>query len=144
MDGRPVTAVEVSAPAFLLEAAGAPTSLAVWTCWRYHPTDPYAVTLAFKESRNDTDEVPWLFARDLLHTGLSARTTEGADVVVWPQQSMVLLRFTSPDGTMVIQVNRTVVEEFLGRTYAWVPRGDEDQFLNVDAGLRRLLTEAEG
>ena len=70
---------------------------------RYCATDPYAVRAVFS---GDGMEVEWVFARDLLRTGLTSPVGEG-DVHVWPSwgtgRELLMISLTSPDGQAVLE-----------------------------------------
>src|SRR3954471_9119529 len=106
---------------------------------RYCATDPYAVRAVFS---GDGMEVEWVFARDLLRSGLTSPVGEG-DVHVWPSwgtgRELLMISLTSPDGQAVLEAGAHDVRSFLDRTTAVVPEGDESQHLDLDAALARLL-----
>ncbi len=106
---------------------------------RYSSTDPYAVRAVFS---GDGVEVEWVFARDLLRTGLASPVGDG-DVHVWPSwgtgRELLMISLTSPDGQAVLEATAEDVRSFLDRTAAVVPDGDESSHLDLDAALARLL-----
>ena len=106
---------------------------------RYSATDPYAVRAVFS---GDGMEVEWVFARDLLRQGLGNPTGDG-DVHVWPSwgtgRELLMISLTSPDGQAVLEASADDVRNFLDRTTAVVPDGQESDFLDLDAALSRLL-----
>ena len=106
---------------------------------RYSATDPYAVRAVFS---GDGMEVEWVFARDLLRTGLVCPTGDG-DVHVWPSwgtgRELLMISLTSPDGQAVLEAGADDVRRFLDRTAAVVPDGEESCHLNLDSELARLL-----
>src|SRR4029078_8578636 len=83
---------------------------------RYCATDPYAVRAVFS---GDGMEVEWVFARDLLRTGLTTPVGDGA-VHVWPswgtRRALLMLSLTSPDGQAVREATAEDVRRFLDRT----------------------------
>ncbi len=107
---------------------------------RYSAADPYAVRAVFS---GDGMEVEWVFARDLLRTGLSSPVGDG-DVHVWPSwgtgRELVMISLTSPDGQAVLEASAEDVRTFLDRTAAVVPDGEESLYLDLDAAVARLLT----
>ncbi len=117
-------------------------TLPVRSSLRYDPADPYAVHVLFHPDGVTVDPVGWSFARDLLVAGLSEATGIG-DVRVWPWSTprgdLVALALSSPDGNALFEVSRSVLVRFLRRTFAVVPRGEESQYLDVDAAIARLL-----
>ena len=106
---------------------------------RYSAADPYAVRAVFS---GDGMEVEWVFARDLLRTGLSTPIGDG-DVHVWPSwgtgRELVMISLTSPDGQAVLEAGADDVRTFLDRTAAVVPDGEESLYLDLDAAVARLL-----
>ncbi len=107
---------------------------------RYSAADPYAVRAVFS---GDGMEVEWVFARDLLRTGLSTPIGDG-DVHVWPSwgtgRELVMISLTSPDGQAVLEASADDVRTFLDRTAVVVPDGEESLYLDLDAAVARLLT----
>jgi hypothetical protein len=106
---------------------------------RYSAVDPYAVRAVFS---GDGMEVEWVFARELLRTGLASPVGDG-DVHVWPSwgtgRELLMISLTSPDGQAVLEATADDVRAFLDRTAAVVPDGDESAYLDLDAALARLL-----
>jgi hypothetical protein len=106
---------------------------------RYSTTDPYAVRAVFS---GDGMEVEWVFARELLRSGLTAPIGDG-DVHVWPSwgtgRELLMISLTSPDGQAVLEAAAEDVRTFLDRTAAVVPDGQESTHLDLDAALARLL-----
>jgi hypothetical protein len=118
------------------------TVLPVRASLRYDPDDPYAVNVLFHAESAAGEPVSWSFARELLVTGLEESAGIG-DVQVWPWASsrgdFVALALSSPDGTALFEVPRSILVRFLRRTYVAVPRGRESDHLDVDAAVNRLL-----
>src|SRR3954470_23236085 len=106
---------------------------------RYSASDPYAVRAVFS---GDGMEVEWVFARDLLRSGLTSPVGEG-DVHVWPSwgtgPELLMISLPSPDGQAVLEAGAQDVRAFLDRTTAVVREGDESEHLDLDAALARLL-----
>src|SRR5215470_4598559 len=109
---------------------------------RYHLVDPYAVHVTFRTGPGDEGQIEWLFARQLLGTGLVMPAGEG-DVRIWPSadyaEGPVYLELSSPSGQALFEAPRGKLVEFLFRAYELVPPGDESAFLNLDAELDLLL-----
>jgi hypothetical protein len=93
----------------------------------YNTHDPLAITLVF-----DTDgerPVRWIFSRELLAEGMTARAGEG-DVVLWPmldqdgEPSAFCVQVGSTR-TAVFEIPAEPVAEWLARTYDMVPQGAE-------------------
>ncbi|MEV6832856.1 SsgA family sporulation/cell division regulator [Amycolatopsis sp. NPDC051102] len=105
--------------------------------WEYATTDPWAITLHL-------DGQHWIFARDLLRTGLAEPAGDG-DVHVMPDTGghagllNILLR--SPSGTARLPVARDTVTSLLDAAYALVPDGQEARTVDWDREWVRL---AEG
>jgi hypothetical protein len=107
--------------------------------------------------------VEWVLARDLLAAGL--RASEGiGDVRAWPSAAscdpaaagagagtgvgaaagsgILNIAMSSPFGQAQFETSARAVEEFLARTYAVVPAGQEPAYLDIDADLAELLSQA--
>jgi Streptomyces sporulation and cell division protein, SsgA len=108
----------------------------------YTCQDPYAVKMAFHVG---TDEpVEWTLARDLLAAALHSREGMG-DVQAWPSAApggVLNIAMTSPFGHAQFEAPAAAVDSFLQRTYRIVPVGDESLFLDFDAELTELLSQA--
>jgi len=127
------TAVELRLVVPDADAVSLPVAL------RYALTDPFAVTVAF---HGDDVSVEWVFARELLLTGLEHPCGDG-DVHVWPSwrsgQDLVLIALSSPDGRAVLEADATDLRTFLDATVALVPPGDEITHVDLDAAIAALL-----
>ncbi|WEV28806.1 SsgA family sporulation/cell division regulator [Streptomyces sp. 71268] len=123
--------------------ASAPGTRAIPARLRYEPTDPFAVRVSFPPAASlDGFEVEWAFGRDLLEEGLR-RPAGSGDVYVWPcSAERIVLEFRADEGMAMVQLNSADVREFLGRSYALVPVGEEGGYLDVDADLAALLRDA--
>ena len=120
----------------------------------YRCADPYAMRMAFHVG---TDEpVEWTLARDLIAAALHGREGIG-DVQAWPSAvsgdpaaaegtaagSRILnISMTSPFGHALFEVSARAIEAFLQRTYQLVPAGAESGYLDFDAELTELLSQA--
>jgi hypothetical protein len=106
----------------------------------YDPADPYAVHAVFRSS----DEVSWVFARELLEAGIDHPAGEG-DVRVWSitggegLPSIVYIELASPDGRALIEVPAGALAGFLAQTEAIVPSGTESSRLDIDETLEAIL-----
>ncbi|MEV0175499.1 SsgA family sporulation/cell division regulator [Streptomyces sp. NPDC050803] len=94
----------------------------------YDAQDPLAVTLVL-----DSDggrPVRWIFCRQLLTEGMTARAGEG-DVVLWPlldsdgEASSFCVRVGGGERTALFEIPAEPVREWLAGTFAMVPRGTE-------------------
>jgi hypothetical protein len=116
----------------------------------YTCQDPYAVRMAFHVG---TDEpVEWTLARDLLAAALHAREGIG-DVQAWPSAvpgdpadedgtGILNISMTSPFGHAQFEAPAAAVGSFLRRTFRIVPAGQESLFIDFDAELTQLLSQA--
>ena len=109
----------------------------------YSADDPYAVRMAFHVG---TDEpVEWIFARELLATGLACPAGEG-DVRVWPGspagREVLNIALSSPFGEAQFKAPVPATADFLRLTYELVAGGREDEFIDVDGELDELLLRA--
>ncbi|MFG2358793.1 SsgA family sporulation/cell division regulator [Streptomyces sp. NPDC048521] len=107
----------------------------------FHPRDPYAVTLIF--DAEGEQPVRWVFSRELLNEGLTARVGQG-DVAVWPEHgsdgaSTMWLQVGNARHNALFEIPALPVAQWLASTYALVPRGQETADVDWD-GLT-LLTE---
>lgn len=121
------------------------TAMPVRAVVRYDVQDPYAVQVAFHTGpadRDGGDVVEWTFARQLLTDGVAAPVGEG-DVQVWPSTTagapIVCLALSSPSGKALFEIPLPELVDFLGRTYAAVPTGQESAHVDVDAELALLI-----
>ncbi|MFD7921173.1 SsgA family sporulation/cell division regulator [Streptomyces sp. NPDC059740] len=123
--------------------ATAPGPQAVPAVLHYHPDDPFAVRISFPpEISLDGAEVDWIFARDLLASGLAAPAGQG-DVRVEPAgRSRTLMEFHVPDGVAMVQMRTEDLHCFLERSYQAVPAGQEDAHLHLDGDLTELFGAA--
>jgi hypothetical protein len=122
----------------------------------YNCADPYAVQVAFEVG---TDEpVTWMLARELLAAALHGSAGLG-DVRAWPsaascdpdaataggsaaERQILNITMSSPYGKAQFEVSAKAIEDFLQRTYQLVATGQESPFLNFDAELTELLSQA--
>jgi hypothetical protein len=116
----------------------------------YSCQDPYAVKIAFHVG---TDEpVEWTLARDLLAAALHSREGIG-DVQAWPSaasgdgmtgigRKVLNISMTSPFGHAQFEASAAAVGSFLAQTYQVVPDGHESGFMDFDAELTELLSQA--
>ncbi len=148
---------EVSAELSLALVGPERTLVPLTASLSYRCTDPYAVRMAFHVC---TDEpVEWTFARDLLSAALDSREGIG-DVRAWPSaascdpaagkaqegvaagHSTLNIAVSSPFGQAQFEMSARAMGEFLRRTYQVVPAGQESGYLDIDAELTELLSQA--
>lgn len=106
----------------------------------YRRSDPFAVTMTFITGEGD---LVWTFGRDLLVRGSVSPVGVG-DVHVAPAiglsgTAMVSIELSSPDGHLVLQARTTDVTEFISRSFAVVPDGEESDHFDVDALINQVL-----
>ena len=117
----------------------------------YGCSDPYAVRMAVDIG---TDKpVEWILARDLLAAALHGSEGLG-DVRAWPSaascdpdaatagQEILNIAMSSPYGQAQFEVSARTIERFLQRTYQLVATGQESSYLDFDAELTELLSQA--
>ena len=110
------------------------------TIMGYRRSDPYAVTMTFITGEGN---LTWTFGRDLLSRGISHPVGDG-DVRVAPAindagRAVVDIELSSPDGHLVLQARTAELSDFVGRTVALVPSGQESQHLDVDLLIGQML-----
>jgi hypothetical protein len=122
----------------------------------YRSADPYAVRMAFEVGADEP--VEWILARELLAAALHGSEGLG-DVRAWPsaascdpdtaavagsaaEQQILNIAMSSPYGQAQFEVSARAIEEFLQRTYQLVATGQESSYLNFDAELIELLSQA--
>ena len=106
----------------------------------YNPADPFAMTVIFRTAT----PVLWTFGRDLLFEGRYGPVGEG-DVRVWPEvdesgTSVVVVELTGHEGSVMVQVESRDLDLFVNDMLASVPRGQEQEQLNLDGELSAILS----
>ncbi len=104
----------------------------------YDAQDPFAVTMTFRTRHG---EVPWVFHRELLLSGISDPAGDG-DVRISPSidlegRAVVVIELHSNTGSFVAQARTPEIYRFVTRTLAMVPLGTES--IDVDAMIDTLL-----
>ncbi|WP_327067148.1 SsgA family sporulation/cell division regulator [Kitasatospora sp. NBC_01302] len=138
-------AVEQSVQAALILSSHCSTRLQVTL--RYRAADPLAVRLVFPgeysldevAAPSAADEVVWVFARQLLATGLDLPAGLG-DVHIRPSRgphTMVELR--APEGIALLRFEAGDLRRFLAASYRCVPEHQEGRHLDADRALAELL-----
>jgi hypothetical protein len=119
----------------------------------YSSQDPYAVRMSLHAGR--AEPVEWILSRDLLATALHAPQGIG-DVRAWPSaapaawaevadgtgEKILNIELGPPNGYARFEASAAGLGAFLARTYELVPDGQEAAFLNLDAELAELLSQA--
>ncbi|MFE9428613.1 SsgA family sporulation/cell division regulator [Kitasatospora sp. NPDC006697] len=130
----------------LLEVVGAGgLTVPVPATLAYRSAEPYAVRLELSVGAGEP--VRWVFARELLRTGLRRAVGDG-DVSVRPGTGeladRVVLTLVGEDSTGRLRVGRADLRRFLRRTEELVPAGREHEHLDLDALIGRLLAGPTG
>ncbi|MFJ9443856.1 SsgA family sporulation/cell division regulator [Kitasatospora sp. NPDC101235] len=113
----------------------------------YLPEDPLAVRMAFPAEfslddpaeHRGSEDIVWIFARQLLSAGIELPAGVG-DVHVRPavgRRTMIELR--APEGTALLQFDTADLRRFLWRSRLLVPEGEEHLHLDADRALAQLL-----
>ncbi|MFC9251867.1 SsgA family sporulation/cell division regulator [Amycolatopsis thailandensis] len=106
---------------------------------RYDTRDPFAVTARFGRQPGETI---WLFSRELLAEGLIEPAGE-ADVRIGPCTRTLLwvkIELRAPSGEASFVVRSDELSDFLDCTYAMVPPGEEQLWIDFDFELHRLVS----
>jgi Streptomyces sporulation and cell division protein, SsgA len=112
---------------------------------RYSRQDPYAVRMSLDTYLDEP--VRWILSRDLLTAALHAPEGIG-DVRAWPSaepgagEKVLNIELGPPSGSARFEVSAAEIGAFLAQTYELVPAGQESGYLNLDAGLAELLSQA--
>jgi len=126
---------------------------------RYRADDPLAVRMVFPAEyaldpadpddpddgpsdalpEHSADGVEWVFARQLLASGLDLPSGEG-DVHVRPASGgRTAVELRSPEGVALLRFDRVELRRFLWHSYLVVPEGQELRHLDCDRALAELL-----
>jgi hypothetical protein len=108
----------------------------------WHHDDPLAVVLTLT-SQPDHPSLPqgeWVILRDFLRYGLEELTGDG-EVRMRPDRSLdrIWFELERPGRAACVSVARPLVADFLDRTDAVIPAGEERSAEAIDALLARLL-----
>ena len=108
----------------------------------WQPADPLAVELLLT-AQPDHPALPrgrWVVLRDFLRYGCDEPTGDG-EVRIRPDElrDRVWLELARPGRAACVSLPRAVVRDFLARTEASVPSGEERPEPAIDALLARLL-----
>jgi hypothetical protein len=116
------------------------TGAEIPTRFRYDAAEPFAVRLTFHAGA--PEEAAWVFARELLASGLRGPAGKG-DVRVRPSYcpdrgAVIRLALDSPHGSATLEAVAAEVERWLQRTFALVPAGAEVSSFPSDQELAHL------
>jgi hypothetical protein len=133
---------EVAASAILDDGRLSGRGLTTLLTFRWQSDDPLAVSLTIT-AEPDHPSLPrgeWVILRDFLRYGLEHATGDG-EVRMRPddQQDRIWFELARPGRAASVSVGRDIVREFLDRTYALLPTGEESSAETIDALLARLL-----
>jgi hypothetical protein len=111
---------------------------------RYDAGDPYAVRLLFGLGACE-ETVEWVFARELLSAGMTSEAGDG-DVRIRPGRpdapdstTELTVELSSPSGSAMLSMPRSLATNFLLASYAQVWPGCESQHLDLDHAVESLL-----
>jgi hypothetical protein len=104
--------------------------------FRYDANDPLAVSLAIGTQCDEP--VVWVFARDLLASGVSAPVGEG-DITIEPAGGDAIRITLATDCLATLLAPRGRVAEFLIESFTRVPSGTEFSGVDIDAEIAALL-----
>ncbi|AWW35580.1 SsgA family sporulation/cell division regulator [Streptomyces cadmiisoli] len=113
----------------------------VLTQLHYDSTAPYAVSVLFNV--NTDAPVEWVLGRDLMSAGRHELSGAG-DVRVWPSEildGVVFISLRSGAEMEVLAASARAIDTFVERTHQVVPPGEEEQHLDLDGVVRRLMDE---
>lgn len=118
------------------------TLIPVRGVFHYDPADPYTVKVVFRVN-GSAEAVEWVFGRDLVTTGITRETGQG-DVRIWPAEEgsgveSVFFALSSPEGTALLECPKAPLATFLDQTYKVVEYGAEEDFLDLDDTIQKLL-----
>jgi hypothetical protein len=133
---------EVAASAVLDDGRLAGRGLTTLLTFRWQPDDPLCVSLTIT-AEPDHPSLPrgeWVILRDFLSYGLEHPTGDG-EVRMRPDEQLdrIWFELARPGRAASVSVQRDIVRDFLDRTYAIVPTGEESSPETLDALVTRLL-----
>ena len=133
---------EVAASAVLDDGRLAGRGLTTLLTFRWRVDDPLAVSLSIT-AEPDHPSLPrgeWVILRDFLRYALEHPTGDG-DVRMRPDDGLdrIWFELARPGRAASVSVARAIVRDFLDRTDAIVPTGEESSAEAIDALLERLL-----
>ncbi|GGZ32962.1 hypothetical protein GCM10010387_28840 [Streptomyces inusitatus] len=133
--------VEQSIPAHLVN--GTPPIASMTVRLVYTADDPLAVRMTFPAAASlHGSSVTWVFARDLLDSGLRAPSGRG-DVRIRPcGRTRTTVELRSPQGVALLRFATGRLRHFLLHSYTAVPADLESRALGIDAALAALLPGA--
>jgi hypothetical protein len=143
---RQVTAVGPAGPGtgrvvrseLLVDLLSGPEGQRAWLtvggmAFRYEPSDPYAVHL---EVPNQPD---WVFSRDLLGEALANGRSGEADVRLEVKDGYLEIFLSTADDAARLRTPKELARDFLARSHASVPRGTENDHIDFDGDIRRIV-----
>ena len=104
---------------------------------RYDAGDPLAVSLAIGTQCDEP--VVWVFARDLLASGITGPVGEG-DITIEPAADAEVRITLATDCLATLLAPRSRVAEFLIESFTQVPSGSEFAGVDIDAEIAALLS----
>ena len=101
--------------------------------FRYDPAEPYTAHL---EIPNQPD---WVFARDLIDDALTHGQSGEADVRLEVKDGYLEIFLSTSDGSARLRTPKELARDFLAKSHASVPRGSENDHIDFDGDLRRIV-----
>jgi hypothetical protein len=117
----------------------APVEGPVQARFTYDVRDPFAISLTMT-TRRSPEPVTWTFSRELLEGGLNGGFGSG-DVVVAPSPDdrEVLIGIGGAADFAVVHLEAAPTRRFLDKTYRAVRPGRENEYLNIDGVVAKML-----
>ena len=110
-------------------------SIPVATEIHYSTRDPFAVRVVF--SISGAADVEWVFARDLLISGLLGPAGTG-DVQLFPAADGIIFELNSPGGRARLIADSDELNSFARRMVSAVAPGSEHHFYDIDREIGLL------
>ncbi|MGV9356002.1 SsgA family sporulation/cell division regulator [Streptomyces misionensis] len=137
---EPSGAIALSVTAHMV--MGRTRTVPVTVRFSYDRLEPFTMLLDLPRP-DGSGSARWSFARDLLQSGLHRASGEG-DVRIWPpcrcnDRPDARLFLRDRTGSVLLDVPSQPLREWLVRTWVAVPPGEENQWIDWDVLVGRLL-----
>ncbi|MEU0002701.1 SsgA family sporulation/cell division regulator [Streptomyces microflavus] len=97
----------------------------------YYVSDPLALRMGIILEGALVSE--WVFARDLVFSGMATQVGWGA-ISVWPTiNNLIAIQISGTEGRVLLRLSADILETFMGETCDRVKYGEE--FNNLDIGI---------
>jgi hypothetical protein len=133
----PEADTDVVISSFAMASVGTDNERPICATLTYHSSEPFSVRASFSVA--GAAVVHWILARDLLREGVALPTGLG-DVRIFPGDDGFLVELRSDNGCAFLYGPIDPLVDFVGRIYALVPDGAEQEHFSIEAELQRLLT----